>query len=572
MKRFWLVLLSLGLITAFSTSAMAVDIKISGEYYAAGMYLDKTTLHKNVSQIPWTIGNKTGEQPSPRFQGFHNQAPGPSTAFYYQRLRLNGEVAVAPGLKFITRADVMERAWGAARSAPPSNPYGLGALAAPSSSNVDSAGTVAENENIAFDLAYINYTSPIGMFNVGYQIDKKWGTVFGDNSVPNGQILYGFKLGGYTGAFIVGKESALQALLGAAGEQSAPRGQQLKKEHLTISAIGLTDVTLRLCDLSDNSDADTNYYQMANYYQWKHGEAGLLLRYQRVAVTRDINLNNVPIYDANGVFIMNAPLDVVLRDIAGYGVPGIYEATINLYILAPYFKYKIGNVSLEGELHHVFGKWAQESSLGTDIRIDVLNAYLNAQADFGKFYMGGTLAYLSGDDPNDNVDRTIGLDGGAEWNPCLIMWNRDRTKWAGSLNGYTAEKDVLSNAVATFDGPMFNAWFFQARAGVRPVEKLDIGLSVSFANAVVKPTSNWLYNDYGWEVDLTATYKITNNLTYMVGGGYLFTGNYFKAEGRTAYDDGGAKSGNPINNVDYMASDNPLQDNYMIMNKLTLTF
>ena len=41
MKRFWLVLLSLGLIVAFSTSAMAVDVKFSGEYYAAGLYLDK---------------------------------------------------------------------------------------------------------------------------------------------------------------------------------------------------------------------------------------------------------------------------------------------------------------------------------------------------------------------------------------------------------------------------------------------------------------------------------------------------------------------------------------------------
>ncbi len=50
MKRFWLVLLSLGLIVAFSTSAMAVDVKFSGEYYAAGMYLDKTTLLKVTSQ------------------------------------------------------------------------------------------------------------------------------------------------------------------------------------------------------------------------------------------------------------------------------------------------------------------------------------------------------------------------------------------------------------------------------------------------------------------------------------------------------------------------------------------
>ena len=61
MKRFRLVLLSLGLLTVFSTSALAVDVKFSGEFYAAGMYLNKTSLTKDTS---------------------------PATAFYYQRLRV----------------------------------------------------------------------------------------------------------------------------------------------------------------------------------------------------------------------------------------------------------------------------------------------------------------------------------------------------------------------------------------------------------------------------------------------------------------------------------------------------
>ena len=92
MKRFWVVLLALGLIAVFSTTVFAVDLKFSGEYYAAGVYLDKTTLK----------GNAADE--------------GPSTAFYYQRLRVRTDFAVAPGLSLITRFDAMERAWGASRS------------------------------------------------------------------------------------------------------------------------------------------------------------------------------------------------------------------------------------------------------------------------------------------------------------------------------------------------------------------------------------------------------------------------------------------------------------------------
>ena len=92
MKRFWFILLSLGLITAFSTSAMALDVKFSGEFYAAGMYLDKTNLKKD------------------------SGSDGISTAFYYQRLRLRTDFVVSPGLTLTTRFDAMERAWGAPRS------------------------------------------------------------------------------------------------------------------------------------------------------------------------------------------------------------------------------------------------------------------------------------------------------------------------------------------------------------------------------------------------------------------------------------------------------------------------
>ena len=42
MKRFWLILLSLGLVMAFSVSAFAVDVKFSGDFYAAGVYVNKT--------------------------------------------------------------------------------------------------------------------------------------------------------------------------------------------------------------------------------------------------------------------------------------------------------------------------------------------------------------------------------------------------------------------------------------------------------------------------------------------------------------------------------------------------
>jgi hypothetical protein len=73
--------------------------------------------------------------------------------------------------------------------------------------------------------------------------------------------------------------------------------------------------------------------------------------------------------------------------------------------------------------------------------------------------------------------------------------------------------------------------------------------SLSYSTADKKP-KDFVGGSYGLEVDVTGTYKITNNLSYMLGVGYLFTGDYFKGTAGTSQ----------------------VSDDYMIINKLTLTF
>ena len=167
MKRFWIVILALGLIAAFSTTAFALDVKFSGEFYTAGLYLDKTSLNK--------YGFNTTAKP-PVYVN-----PGISTAFYYQRLRLKTDFVISPGLVLVTRGDFMERAWGANRSASATYSSKTGLSAAQPA--VDSAATVAENENAAIDWAYVEYKSPIGIFSVGYMNYGSTGTIFGNTAL-----------------------------------------------------------------------------------------------------------------------------------------------------------------------------------------------------------------------------------------------------------------------------------------------------------------------------------------------------------------------------------------------------
>ncbi len=447
----WGILL-LSLIAAFSAQALAVDVKFSGEYYAAGIYQDKTTVKNGTA------------------------SDGPSTAFYFQRLRLKTDLTVAPGLMLTTRADIMERAWGASRAVPSTTQQ----QAVGTSTNV-SAGTVAENENIAFDYCFLTYYSPIGRFKIGIQQDTVWGTEFGDDEKPGAGIgwLYNFKNGWYTNLKL--------------------------NKNVDKSSMGSSPAPVTY------ADGDNNAGSVAIFYIGKSGEAGILWKHFEYSAYRP----------ATGMRI-------------------VYD------LVTPYARINLGPVFLQSQLYYMLGKRYYDDPTRPEVKENPLTFWVDGTARFGMFYAGGTFAYVSGDDPG-SADQLEGstLTGGVDWSPCLIMYNYDRTNWAGAINGYTS-----GSKTAHQNNPMINAYFFQLRGGVRPMDNLDIMASVSYANADKKPTAAWLYNDYGYEVDLTATYKITNNLSYMVGAAYLFTGKYYKADNEA----------------------NELNDDYLLTHRLTLTF
>jgi len=449
MKRFWLILLSLGLVMAFSVSAFAVDVKVSGEYYAAGLYLNKTRVDDSDTN--------------------------PSTAFFFQRLRVGTDFIVSPCLKLVTRFDAMERIWGGVRS-------DVGTSLA-----VDSAGTRAENENIAFDWAYINYAASVGTFEVGIMNAGATGTIFGNSTAPAGRIKY----------------------------YSNPINSSF---NINADYTKTTDKSYSYITSTSATDTDKDAYAVEGTYKWKDGKAGMKIVYTRDATSKNIT---------DG-----------------------YKSTY--FTITPYAIAKIGPVAIQAELNWATGdsKDFELASSGTDIKLENLSVFVDATANFAPIYVGGTFAYVSGDDPNSTDKKEGGtLKGGNDWNPCLIMFNYyDTYYWVGSIPGYDS---------SIVNGGMSNAWFFQGRVGVKPTAQLDTMLSISYATADKNPTSNgkpgttYANGNYGTEVDLTGTYKITNNLSYMLGVGYLFTGDYFKGTDRSNRD---------------------VNDDFIVVNKLTLNF
>jgi len=462
MKRFWLVLLSLGLVMAFSVSAFAVDVKVSGEYYVAGLYLDKVSLQ-------------------------NTPATNYDTAFIIQRMRIGTDFIVDDSLKLVTRFDAMEREWGMRGGAD-------------SDANPSAAGNVAvtprSQENIEFDLAYINYTSPIGLFQVGYLEDYIWGTIWGNRATgpTAGQIKYFLPIGPVTMVFAYAKE----------GDFS------LSNKQKTAFA----------------GDLDYDSYRVGPIYKFKTdavaGEAGILFI-----------LNNWKSHRADAL------------------VPGTsYPFYQEMYVFQPYFKTTIGPVFLQGELNYATGKRYSETTLVKSQAIDALSFWLDGDAKFGFFGVGGSLAFVQGDDNKNDDQIHNALTGGRDWDPCLIMFNNTvLNSWAGKISGYNAAASDTgyNNYLTSVNGEMTNAWFFQLRGNVTPVPKFTAGMSLSYAFADKDLGSG---TDRGWEFDVTGTYKITNNLSYMLGAGYLITGDYYKVN----------KGANSINN------------DYLLINKLTLSF
>jgi hypothetical protein len=265
---------------------------------------------------------------------------------------------------------------------------------------------------------------------------------------------------------------------------------------------------------------------VAAIYSFKGGSVGLLGEYLRAAAGR------------------------------AFGAGAFYS---NLYFLDPYAKVQIGPIKIEAEVIYGWGDYFKNegptgiNAFGSPSQtLDDLTAYIDAVADFGMVYVGATAAYVAGDDPGTTTKKEGGvINGGIDWNPALIMFNYERYYWAGQITGGTptANPNTSDSYLTSNAGGMTNAWFGQGRVGVRPVPELDIVGSFSLGYADKKPTGV-LHNDYGYEVDVTATYKITNNLSYMLGVGYLFTGAYYKGTTEAT----------------------TLNDDFLIINKLTLTF
>ena len=465
MKKLLIGFLAVGLIMGFAMTASAQpNIKASGQLYVYGTYAENPALVKDAD----------------------------SRANIANRLRMQFEIQVQEGLKLTTRFDALERVWG-------ENP----AAAAPSpTASTNTMGAIATERNISWERAYVTFNALYGVFDVGYQPSRVWGTcAFCDDFDSDAGIHYRYMMGPWTFGLEWEKRAGGEAAITSAAGFNTGEGS--RQGGYTLGG----------------TDNDHDVYHIFAIYRWATGQAGL--RYE---------------YDYNAA-------DGLVTTIGGQNF------TYTFHELAPYVQWTSGPFSIEAELRWVFGDIDLDN--GNSIDRKGYSLYLNPKYTMGAFYGGLEFAWVTGDDPTTTDKVESGVPGGQAWDPLLMYgnyWFSKHNAILGQVRNTTG--GFVNNVPASAGGGNeTNVMMFKPYVGWKVNPQLEIVAQYAWLKADEKP-AGFLDDEYGKEFDIYANYKLYNNLTYTVGFGYFWTGDYFKGTVATT-------------NVD---------DTFLLMNALNFAF
>ena len=457
MKKFLVVLLSLGLIVAFSAAASAATtIKMGGTYYLQGNY--------------WNNPTAAGDEANY------------SRAYIHQRARVQTDLGIVEGLSFRMRFDAMEKKWGQTDW---KNNY---EDQTGSKRQTTPAGNPKIQEGIELDQTMVFFKTAIGQFQVGYQLADAWGIPWGDNGTTRNRIFYTMPIGNLT--------------LGAVYEK--------------FFEADFTQV--KTYPAGYKTDTDSNAYSLFGVFKYTGGDAGLLVKY----------------FD-----------DRSHRGDTVAAAPGQGGYSGKVYLIAPYGRAAFGPVYVEAEAYYAGGKAREWENGGAvpDIDMSAWGAFILGKFTMGPAAFGGAFSYSTGDDGKDASKSKQWAGGsGTGWNPALILMGDTLAGQSDNgVDGTTASPTNVSNK-------KMNSMIVNLFGSFKATPALSFDASFTWAKVNEKKT--FLEDDLGMEIDVTASYKIYDNLTYMVGAGYLWTGDYFK----------GASATKNIGN------------DYLLMNNLTVTF
>ena len=305
-------------------------------------------------------------------------------------------------------------------------------------------------------------------------VDGTWGQAPGDDFAHD--RAYGWFTTGF-GKFQMGE--FVDLTWGTGFCDDSPNYEQIMYQG-AFGPLGVLAKVVKLNEAdkaSTSADGDFDSYKLGAIYKWDGGEAGAIAAYYIDAATSTA-----------------------------------YKA--KYWGVAPYVKANFGPLYLEAELDKYLGDARDYSAAGTtDWDKSGISYYAQAKVNFGPAYAGVMYAYVQGDDTSTGTDDEGGPTGD-DWNPSLIMFNDGGSGRFGGAN------------FGEVDGVKVGGKVYQVFAGASPMENLSMKVAVSAFYVDEKGTA--LHDDLGTTLDVEATYKLFSSVSYYVGLGYLWAGDYWK--------------------------------------------
>lgn len=208
--------------------------------------------------------------------------------------------------------------------------------------------------------------------------------------------------------------------------------------------------------------------------------------------------------------------------------------TGRFHILDPYFTAKFGPLALQGELLYIFGETDYDAVATADLDKKELAWNLEATYDLGMASVQAGYAFFSGDvDPTADDDKAFGgWNGDRLWEKLFIL-TTDENPYLGEELGVSALGAGNGGNIAQEEYTTCGANIYYAGASITPMENLDLGLVIGYAEA--DKVDALVEDDLGIEYDLTLNWKIYDNLTYSAIAAFLDAGDIWQG-GDTTVD------------------------------------
>ena len=348
--------------------------------------------------------------------------------------------------------------------------WGSQADTAAGTSNVNNAGDVYVHQ------LYMDYASPIGNMRFGRVPAGAYGTAFMDFNQRADRVMW------WPSFMASGPVTTLFYMQKSTDNNNANNGP-------TAPATAFGTVTT-----NNASDADSTKYVGRVYYKDANLDAGMEYGFannQTVATTNNVK-QNVTLYG----------------------------------------KYNLNNFFANAELVHYFGDKEYDAVGTAEQNYDSWAGMLQGGVKIDALTASLAYVYAEGQDitkQNNTIQNALDTTGtGDMFEPLYILTGRH----TGILNN-----DIFNGSTASASAAGVHA--IVAAADYAVSNQLTLHGAIGWAkadenvykNGAVLTASN--DDEYGWEYNVGAAYKLLDNLTYEAHFGYLDTGDYFNGNSAT---------------------------------------